>query len=152
MPFLISLALGWKWPAYAARLFGWTVPLLAVAALTGAMIALVYHHGETAGGARLQAKTDAAHDKAVADAREDERKAQAVTDAIDHRVATADDQTTTLVRSKLTEIHDDLSSTSGAPAGGDAAARVFDDSGVRASLNALVDDANRAAEAADAER
>ena len=152
MPFLVTLALGWKWPGWMARLFGWAVPLLVVAALMGGAIALSYHRGETAGGAKATAKTVAAHAEAVAAARDDERKAAAVADAIGRRVAIADDHTTTLVRSRITEIHDALASTPGAPVAGNAVAPVFDAGGVRASLNTLVDGANRAADTADAER
>jgi len=151
MPFLISLALGWKWPGWAARLFGWAMPFLVALALIGAAIAFIYHRGATAGGARVEQKTEAAHAKAVAETRDDDRKTAAIAAAIDHRVAVADDQTTLLVRSKITEIHDDLSKP-GDVAGGNAAAPVFDAGGVRTSLNALIDHANRAADAADAER
>lgn len=152
MPFLMTLALGWQWPNWAARLFGWAAPALAIAALTGAAIAVLYHHGETAGGVKARAKAEVAHTKAVTEARDDERKATAVADAIGRRVAIADDQTTTLVRSKITEIQDDLASARGAPVAGGAYPPVFNADGVRASLNILVDDANRTADAADAER
>jgi hypothetical protein len=152
MPTLIMLALGWKWPGWAARLFGWAVPLAVTAVLTGAAIALLYHRGETAGAARVQAKAEAAHAGAVAEARGDERKAAVVAHAIGRRVAIADDQTTTLVQSKITEIRHDLASTAAAPVAADAPPVVFDTDGVRASLNVLVDRADRAADAADAER
>jgi hypothetical protein len=119
------------------------------------MLALIYRTGETAGGAKVQVQAETAHAKTVAAARADERQAQATVDAIGSRVAVADDQTTTLVRSKIVEIHDALNATpAAAPASGNPAASVapFDASGVRASLNAVVADANRAADAADAER
>jgi hypothetical protein len=152
MPFLITLALGWKWPGWAARAFAWAMPALALVALTGATIAFVYHRGETAGGANVRAKAERAHARTIAEARGDERRAAAVADAIGHRVAIADDQSAALVRSKITEIHHDLDSTHAVPATGGAAPPVFDAGGVRASLNALIDRANGAADAADAER
>jgi hypothetical protein len=155
MGFLTSLALGWKWPGWAARLFGWVVPILIAIAAAGIMLALIYRTGETAGGAKVQVQAETAHAKTVAAARADERQAQATVDAIGSRVAVADDQATTLVRSKIVEIHDALNATpAAAPASGNAAASVapFDAGGVRASLNAVVADANRAADAADAER
>lgn len=151
MGVLTSLALGWKWPGWAAKLFGWVVPILTLAALIGGIIALVYHKGETAGGARVHAQAEKAHAKSVAQARSDERQAQATVDAIGNRVAVADGQTTVLVRSKLTEIHDALDSTPGSAIGAAAPPAPFDTAGVRASLNAVVADANRAADAADAE-
>ena len=155
MGFLISLALGWKWPGWAARLFGWAVPILVAIAAAGTMVALIYHQGEAAGGAKVQRQAETAHARTVAAARADERQAQATVDAIGSRVAVADDQTATLVRSKIVEIHDALDATpAAAPATGNPAASAvpFDAGGVRASLNAVVADANRAADAADAER
>lgn len=155
MGFLISLALGWKWPGWAARLFGWAIPILVAVAAAGTMLALIYRKGEAAGGAKVQVQAEAAHAATVATARADERQAQATVDAIGSRVAVADDKSATLVRSKIVEIHDALDATpAAAPASGNpaAAAAPFDAGGVRASLNAVVADANRAAEAADAER
>ncbi|HEX7848446.1 MAG TPA: hypothetical protein VF485_01815 [Sphingomonas sp.] len=155
MGFLISLALGWKWPDWAARLFGWAVPILVAIAAAGAMVALIYHRGETAGGAKVQMQAETAHARTVAAARADERQAQATVDAIGSRVAVADGQTATLVRSRIVEIHDALDATPAAvPTSGNPAASAapFDAGRVRASLNAVVADANRAAEAADAER
>jgi hypothetical protein len=152
MLFLISLASGWAWPRWAATLFGWAVPFIAVAALLGSIYAIIYHRGSTAGAAKVEARQEKAHAKTVAEARSDEREAQATVDAIGKRVAIADDKTTTLVRSKITEIHDALDATPGGPVGATVPPPVFDGSGVRASLNAVVDSANRAADAADAER
>jgi hypothetical protein len=153
MAFLIKAALGWGLPSWAAKVFGWMVPALLAVALIGGTIALIYHKGEAAGGAKVEVKAEKAHAKTVAEARTDERQAQATVDAIGKRVAIADDKTTTLVRSKISEIHDALDTTPGA-AGGNAAApaTAFDTGGVRASLNTIVDGANRAADAADAER
>jgi hypothetical protein len=153
MAFLIKAALGWGLPSWAAKVVGWLVPALLAVALIGGAIALIYHKGETAGGAKVEVKAEKAHAKTVAEARTDERQAQATVDAIGKRVAIADDKTTTLVRFKISEIHDALDTTPGAAAGNAAApAAAFDTSGVRASLNALVDGANGAADAADAER
>jgi hypothetical protein len=152
MPFLVTLALKWGLPKGFAKIFGWVVPVLVVVALVGGTIALIYHKGETAGGAKVQVQAEKAHTKTVAEARTDERQAQATVDAIGARVAIADDKTTTLVRSRLTEIHDALDSTPGAVAGSATPPAVFDTGGVRASLNAVVADANRAADAADAEQ
>jgi hypothetical protein len=155
MSFLISLALGWKWPGWVARLFGWAVPILVAIAVAGAMLALIYHKGEVAGGAKVQVQAETTHTRTVAAARADERQAQATVDAIGSRVAVADDKSATLVRSKIVEIHDALDATpAAAPANGNPAASAtpFDAGGVRASLNAVVADANRAADAADAEQ
>ena len=129
-------------------------PILAAIAAAGTMLALIYL-GRSRGGAKVQVQTETAHARTVAAARMDERQAQATVDAIGSRVAVADAQTATLVRSKIVEIHDALDATpAAAPASGNPAASAapFDASGVRASLNAVVADANRAADAADAEQ
>jgi len=130
----------------------WLADALIIAALLGGIYAFIYHRGSTAGAAKVEAKQAKAHAATVADARADERQAQATVDAIGKHVAIADDKTTILVRSKITEIHDALDATSGSPIGSPAPAAPFDTAGVRASLNAVVADANRAADAADAEQ
>jgi len=130
----------------------WLADALIIAALLGVIYAFIYHRGETAGGAKVQVQAEKAHAKTVAEARTDERQAQATVDAIGRRVAIADDKTTTLVRSKIAEIHNDLDSTPGAAAGSGAPPAVFDTGGVRSHLNDLVGDANRSADTADAER
>ena len=152
MGFLISLALGWKWPGWAARLFGWAVPVLVVLAAVGAMIALIYYQGETAGRAKTEVRAEKAHTKTVAVARADERQAQATVDTIGKRVTAADDKTDILVRTKIREMHDALDATPGSLAGNPRSAAPVDADGVRDHLNALVVDADRSADAADAER
>ena len=152
MGFLISLALGWKWPGWAARLFGWIVPILVALAAIGAMIALIYHQGETAGGTKAEVRAEKAHAKTVAVARADERQAQATVDAIGKRVAAEDDQTTILVQTKIREMHDALDATPGTLNGDARSTNAVDADSVRDHLNALVVDANRSADAADAER
>jgi len=149
MPVLISLALGWKWPTWAARLFGWIVPVVAAIAIVAGIVAIIYHRGETAGGAKVQAKAAAAHTKTVADARSDERKAQDGSAAVGAAVGRANDETTAVVTAKRMEINNAVNSTPRA-APGAAPARV-DTVGLSASVDALVDRANRAAEAADAQ-
>jgi hypothetical protein len=152
IPTFILELFGAAAPKWLAGPLKWLADALIVAALLGGIYAFIYHRGSTAGAAKVEAKAEKAHAKTVAEARADERQAQATVDAIGKRVAIADDKTTTLVRSKITEIHDALDSTPGAPAGAAAPPPVFDGGGVRASLNALVDHANGAADAADAEQ
>ncbi|WP_066806441.1 hypothetical protein [Sphingomonas asaccharolytica] len=152
MAFLIAIALGWKWPGWAARLFGWIVPVLVAIAAVGAMIGLIYRQGETAGRTRTEARADKARAKTVAVARADERQAQATVDAIGKRVATEDDQTSILVRTKIREMHDALDATPGTVNGDPRSAVPVDAGSVRDHLNALIVDADRSADAADAER
>lgn len=152
MGFLTSLALGWKWPGWAASLFCWALPMLVALAAVGAAIGLIYHRGETAGRAKVQAQAEKAHAKTLATARADERQAQSTVDAIGQRVAAEDDQTSILVRTKIREMHDALDATPGTLNGDPRSAAPVDADSVRDHLNALVVDANRSADAADAER
>lgn len=151
MAFLIALALRWKWPGWAARLFGWALPVAVVAGLTGIGIGIVYQAGKHSGRQATEIERDKAHTAAVADARDDEHKAAAAATVIASRVAARNDGTTARVRSTITEMHDDLQTPQPPAAGHDAAAGVDGDR-LRTSLNALIADANRAADAADAER
>lgn len=152
MGFLISLALGWKWPGWAARLFGWAAPVLIAIAAAGAIVTLIYRQGETIGRTKAAVQAEKAHAKTVEVARADERQAQATVDAIGQRVAAADDKTDILVRTKIREMHDALDAKPGLPAGDPRSAAPFDADSMRDHLNALVVDANRSADAADAER
>jgi hypothetical protein len=152
IPLAILKLFGIAAPAWLKGPLKWLADGLIIAALLGCIYAIIYHRGSTAGAAKVEAKVEKAHAKTVAEARTDERQAQATVDVIGKRVAIADDKTTTLVRSKISEIHDALDATPGGPVGATVPPPVFDGSGVRASLNAVVDSANRAADAADAEQ
>jgi hypothetical protein len=152
IPLALLKLLGIAAPEWLKGPLKWLADALIVAALLGGVYAFIYHRGSTAGAAKVEAKQAKAHAKTVAEARADERQAQATVDAIGKRVAKADDQTTILVRSKITEIHDALDAMPGAAPGSAAPPAVFDTGGVRNSLNAVVADANRAADAADAEQ
>jgi len=152
MGFLVSIALGWKWPGWAARLFGWIVPVLVALAAVTAVFAMIYRKGETARGAKVELQAEKAHAKSVATARADERQAQATVDAIGERVAAADDKTDILVRTKIREMHDALDATPGTLAGNSRSAAPVDADSMRDHLNALIVDADRSADAADTER
>jgi hypothetical protein len=97
-------------------------------------------------------RAEKAHAKTVAVARADERQAQATVDAIGRRVAAADDKTDILVRTKIREVHDALDAMPGTLNGDARSTNAVDADSVRDHLNALVVDANRSADAADAER
>jgi hypothetical protein len=152
MGFLIAIALGWKWPGWAARLFGWVAPVLVAIAAFGAMIALIYHQGETAGRTKTEVRAAKARAKTIAVARADERQAQATVDAIGKHVAAADDKTDILVRTKIREMHDALDATPGTLNGDPRSAAPVVTGSMRDHLNALIVDADRSADAADAER
>jgi hypothetical protein len=152
MGFLISLALGWKWPGWAARLFGWAAPVLVAIAAVGGIVALIYRQGETVARTKAEVQAEKAHAKTIAIARADERQAQATVDVIGKRVAAADDKTDILIRTKIREMHDALDATPSPVAGNPRSAAPVDTDSVRDHLNALIVDADRSADAADAER
>jgi len=152
MGFLISLALGWKWPGWAVRLFAWVVPVLVALAAVGAAIMLIYHQGKTNVRSKAEAQVANAHAGAIAVARADERQAQATVDAIGERIAAADDKTNILVRTKIREMHDALDAMPAPLADNPRSAAPVDADRVRDHLNALIVDADRSADAADAER
>lgn len=66
MGFLIRLALGWGWPSWASKLFGYAVPILgAIALLWGLWMAFAGHY-ERKGAAKVEAKVRAATVKVTA--------------------------------------------------------------------------------------
>lgn len=138
---------GWKsWQAKLAVFGG----LLALAVLAVALaIAVIFHRGENAGGAKVEAKVEKAHTKAVTDARVDERNIQTTGAAIGADVGRKAGSTTALVATTKTEIHNAIDSTPRAAAGAPPAP--VDTRRVSASIDALVDRANRSADAADAQ-
>jgi ABC-type transporter Mla subunit MlaD len=150
MGFLLTIATGWGWSARAAKLFSWLAPILLLVAIVAVGLALVYRTGTSAGGNAVTVKVQQQHTRTVAEARSDERVAQAATDRIGARVTRADDATTEYLRTTIEDLRNAIDATP--PAADGAAAPVFDTGSVSASLNGLVDRANRAAEATDPPR
>ncbi|WP_267396965.1 MULTISPECIES: hypothetical protein [unclassified Sphingomonas] len=121
--------------------------ILIVAAVLAILAATygVYHHGETAGSAKVEAKTEHRHTAAVADARTDERAAKDAAASIAKHVARADDLSTAALQTTIKDLRDALDAVPPAPAGAPVPAAPVD--GLRDSLNAGIARANRAADA-----
>jgi hypothetical protein len=149
MPWLISLATGWGLPSWASKLFGIVAPVALIGAALWGTYSLIHHAGETAGAAKVTAKAEKQHAAAVKDAQTDERSAQAVTDAIGASVTRSDEKTTELVRSTIEDMHNAIDAVPPAVAGAPLPPAPVD--GMRDKLNTLIDGAERAAQAADAE-
>ncbi|WP_168727461.1 hypothetical protein [Sphingomonas aquatica] len=146
--FFTRLALGWGLPSWASKAFGYIVPILgAIAVVLGAWAFFASHY-EHNGAAKNQAKVEKAHTARVIEARADERAAQATSDAIGRGVARDNAASTEFTRTKVSEIHDVIAKLPPAPAGALPPAAPVGE--LRDHVNAVVDRANRAAEAADA--
>ncbi|MGN6270852.1 MAG: hypothetical protein ACTHM0_13290 [Sphingomonas sp.] len=146
---LTTLALGWGWKSWAAKLFGRAVPVLLLAAIAAGGYALIFHAGETAGGAKVTAKVTEQHGQAVTDARHDEHAAQSSAATIGAAITAKNNAASSTAVAAQETIHAQISALPVAPSVDAGPARA--DTGVLdASLDALVDRANRAAAAADA--
>lgn len=110
---------------------------------------LVYHKGEKAGGDKVAAQAERQHAQAVAEARVDERTAQAASDRIGTAVATTNAESTRTLETIIEGMKHDLS-TAKAARNDFAGADVPVPDSVRNASNAGVDSANRAADAAEA--
>ncbi|MDD1450805.1 hypothetical protein NHF48_007290 [Sphingomonas sp. H160509] len=111
-------------------------------------VALIRHNGETAGAAKVTAKTERAHSAGVAEARTDERSASDTTAAIARSVSRSDDLADALVKTTIKDLRDALDAVPAAAPSVPLPAAPVDR--LRDSINAGIDRANRAAEVADA--
>ncbi|MDQ2763830.1 MAG: hypothetical protein M3Y22_10220 [Pseudomonadota bacterium] len=147
IPLLIKLAIGLGIPQRFAKPAAWIAIALTAAAALWGVYALIHRNGVQAGGAQVTAKVEQQHTARVAEARTDERAAQATTDRIGASVQRADDTTTAILRDQIEELHNAIDHPPVAAAGGPA---VIDTSVLTASLDRGIDRANRAAETTDA--
>lgn len=144
---LAKLAIGAGIPAAWARAAAIAaIVLVAIAAICGG-IAMVRRGGEAAGAAKVTAKVEQAHRTAVAEARTDERKAATVTQSIAARTVRIDRQTDAYVQTMIEDLRNALAVPPGADGAALSAAPV---DRLRDGINAGIDRANRAADAADA--
>lgn len=104
--------------------------------------------GEKAGEAKVTAKVEREHAQRVGEARADEQAASVVADSISRRVTRADDLSTAAVQRTIKELRNALDAVPPAPVGAPVPAAPVD--GLRDQINAGIDRANRAADAADA--
>lgn len=145
---LASLALGVGIPKSLSRVTAWAVVVVSAGLAIWGVYALVHGNGEKAGAAKVTAKVEKAHTERVAESRADERQAQTVTNRIADRTVRADAATDAYVRQTIEDLRNALATEPAAPA--DAVPSPAPVGSMSASLNALVDRANRAAETADA--
>lgn len=124
--------------------------LIAIGALIAivAGVALIRRGGETAGAAKVTVKNERAHSASVAEARTDERSASDTTAAIARSVNRSDALADAYVKSTIKDLRDALDAVPPTVPGVPLPAAPVDR--LRDSINAGIDRANRAAEAADA--
>jgi hypothetical protein len=113
-----------------------------------AAVCVIRRGGEKAGEAKVTAKVEREHAQRVGEARTDEQAASVVADSISRRVTRADDLSTAAVQRTIKELRDALDTVPPAPAGAPVPAAPVD--GLRDQINAGIDRANRAADAAEA--
>lgn len=115
-----------------------------------ALLAWIYHAGSRSGADHVTAKAERQHGAAVADAREDERRATTSTATIAARAARADALTDRYVRKTIEELRNAINTIPPVASGDPLPAAPVDS--VRVSLNAGIARANGAAEPAAAAR
>lgn len=115
-----------------------------------AAVALIRRGGETAGAAKVEQRVERDHSARVAEARVDERTAGDVAASIERRVARSDALTTAAVQATVKDLHDAIDAVPPSAAG--AAPPAAPVERLRDVLNAGIDRANRAAQAAEALR
>jgi hypothetical protein len=111
-------------------------------------IVLIRRGGEATGAAKVTSAAEKVRAKRITEARTDERAATAVTQAIAARAVRIDAQTDAYVQSTIEDLRNALNDATHAADSTALAAAPVDR--LRDSINAGVDRANRAAEAADA--
>ncbi len=113
-------------------------------------VVLIRRSGETAGAAKVTAKTERARSDHVAEARADERSAADTTAAVARGVSRSDALADAYVKTTIKDLRDALDAVPPAAPGVPLPAAPVDR--LRDSINAGIDRANGAAEAADAAR
>lgn len=136
----------------AVKLLSELTAILLVLAVVALMLRSAERSAEKRGAAKVTAKVEQRHTAAVADARADEHQAAVSAAAIGAHVSATDAKTDLLVQSELEDLHHALDATPPPAQAGSAADLSPAPVGVlSASINAGVDRANRAADAADAQ-
>lgn len=111
-----------------------------------ALALVVGRIGRRAGEAKVTQAVERQHADSVAEARADERAAAVVSNSISQRVARADDLSTRAVKATIKDLRDAIDTVPPAAAGAPAPAAPVDR--LRDALNADIDRANRAGDAA----
>ena len=119
--------------------------ILAIVAIVG----VIFARGERSGAAAVTVQAERQHGAAVADARTDERAAGDVAASIAGSVARSDALSDAFVKTTIKDLRDALAAVPPAAPGVPAPPAPVD--GMRDTLNAAIDRANRAAETAGAQ-
>lgn len=135
-------------PTWLTAPIKWLIDIAMILAILGGVYAWIYHSGEKAGGAKVTAKVEEQHAKTVAEAKADTTTAQSTATAIGATTAHNNQAATEAVQQKTEEMHHAID-VSAAPAG--APPPRIDTASLSASTDSLIDRANRAADAADAQ-
>lgn len=122
--------------------------IVVVVVAIAAGVFLLRRGGETAGAAKVTATNDRAHAAGVTEARVDERAAATVTVAIAARTVRIEAKTDAYVDTMIKDMRDAIADVP--PTAADAALPAAPVDRLRDSLNAGIDRANRAADAASA--
>lgn len=152
---LLTLLFGFfkpKPPEWLSAPIKWATDIAIVLLLLFGVYSWIEHKGEKKGAANVEAKAVQAHVKTVEEARADTNKAQTTVNAIGKQVTADNNKATTLVTDKTTEIHNAIAKSPSVPNDVPTPLPVFDGSGVRDSVNALVERANGSADTADTKR
>lgn len=136
--------------AEAATGTGWLKLVLPIGVVVALLIAIgiIHHKGEAAGEAKVTAKVERQHAAAVTDARVDERAATAAAAAVGSQSMAKTDAAIAALQLEEKRIHDVLDAVPPAEPG--AALPPAPVGVLAASVNAGIDRANGAADAADA--
>lgn len=154
MPFILAAKLllgGWLNTALTfLKSLPWQVWLVIAAVI---LLAVAYFHGErqgeTKGAAKVTAQVEKDHTANVKMNATDTTHLQSVTAKIDASVKHSNQLATEYAAAKIEDMHNAIAAQPSALAG-TGTPPPFDDSRMRTSINALIDRANGAAEAADA--
>jgi len=142
--------LGRAAPAWLSKPISIAIDVAIAAAVLAGVYCWIFGRGAAHGAAKVTANVEANHSAAIAAVRHDERSAQASAAAIGSAAAHTNQDATAFAQSKIEDMHHAIDALPNAPAGA-APARV-DSRGLSASLDSLIDRANRAADASDAQR
>ena len=124
----------------------WLVDLTIVAAVLGGIYFWIHSDGEKKGAAKVTAKVERQRAERIAEAKADTTRAQATVDAIGATTRNSNRLATEFAQAQIKELRD---ATTVPPAAAGDPAPVIDGVRIDASLNALLDRANGAGEAAD---
>lgn len=148
IPLALLKLFGLGVPSWLTKPIGYLIDATVILALLGGVYFWIHHSGVKAGEAKVTAKVEKQHAKTVAEAVKDTTTAQSVATALGAQTTRTNQAATDFVQTKIEDMHHALDVP---PAAGSTTLPPVDTVGVSASIDALIDRANGASEAADAE-